>query len=340
MNLTSDLLYVGCAGGPEQDLAGRAHIPFQAIVAGGVRSQMPWKAAWNALKLLAGLAQAFGVVGRFRPDAILVTGGYVSVPVALAGRLRRVPLLIYLPDIVPGLAIRRLARWATRVAVSFDETVAYFDQGKAVVTGYPIRQAFLDADKAQARRTLDLRDDLPVATIFGGSRGAHHINTAVASSLAELLPACQMIHICGHEDAPAALACRDELPADLQERYRPYAYLHDEMAAALAAADVVVARAGASTLGELPGLGLPGILVPYPYSGQHQDANADYLARHGAALKIADGDLDQQLAPTLLGLLGDQTRLREMARCARGLSRPDAAQRIAAELVAVAAGVG
>jgi UDP-N-acetylglucosamine--N-acetylmuramyl-(pentapeptide) pyrophosphoryl-undecaprenol N-acetylglucosamine transferase len=147
-----------------------------------------------------------------------------------------------------------------------------------------------------------------------------------------------VVHICGHEDAPAATACRAQLLVELRERYHPYAYLHDEMAAALAAADVVVARAGASTLGELPVLGLPGILVPYPYSGQHQDANADYLVRHGAALKIADADLDQELAPTLLGLLRDQNRLQEMARCARELSRPDAARRIVAELAAVAAG--
>jgi UDP-N-acetylglucosamine--N-acetylmuramyl-(pentapeptide) pyrophosphoryl-undecaprenol N-acetylglucosamine transferase len=338
MNPTTDLLYVGCAGGPEQELAGRAHIPFRAIAAGGVRSKMPWTAAWNALKLLAGLVQALGIIGRFRPDAILVTGGYVSVPVALAGRLRRAPLMIYLPDVVPGLAIQRLARWATRVAVSFDETLAYFEKGKAVVTGYPVRASLLDADKSRARQALHLRDDLPVATIFGGSRGAHHINTAVAATLAELLPACQVVHICGHEDAPAATTCCAGLPVELRERYHPYAYLHDEMAAALAAADVVVARAGASTLGELPVLGLPGILVPYPYSGQHQDANADYLVRRGAALQIADADLDQELAPTLLGLLRDQNRLQEMARCARELSRPDAARRIVAELAAVAAG--
>jgi UDP-N-acetylglucosamine--N-acetylmuramyl-(pentapeptide) pyrophosphoryl-undecaprenol N-acetylglucosamine transferase len=338
MNPTTDLLYLGCAGGPEQELAERAGIPFRAIAAGGVRSQTPWTAAWNGLKLLAGLAQAYRSVARFRPDAILVTGGYVSVPVALAGRLRRVPLLIYLPDIVPGLAIQRLARWATRIAISFDDTLAYFEKGKAVVTGYPVREQFLAADKAQARRRLDLQDDLPVATIFGGSRGAHHINVAIASALPDLLPACQLVHICGHEDAPAASARRAELPADLQQRYHPYAYLHDEMTAALAAADVVVARAGASTLGELPVLGLPGILVPYPYSGQHQDANVDYLVRHGAALKVADADLNRELTPTLLGLLRDKDRLREMAQCARGLSRPDAARRIVAELKAISVG--
>ena len=333
----TDLLYLGCAGSTEQELAGRAHIPFRTIAAGGVRSKMPWTAAANLIKLWVGGVQAYLAMGRFRPDAILVTGGYVSVPVALAGRLRRVPLLIYLPDIVPGLAIQRLARWATRIAVSFEDTLTYFEKGKAVVTGYPVRADFLGADQAQARQRLRLRSELPVATIVGGSRGAHRINVAVAATLAELLPACQLVHICGHEDAPAALDQRTKLPAELQERYHPYAYLHDEMTAALAAADVVVARAGASTLGELPVLGLPGILVPYPYSGQHQDANADYLVRHGAAVKVADADLERELAPTLLGLLRDRDRLMEMARCARALSQPDAARRIAAELQAVAA---
>jgi UDP-N-acetylglucosamine--N-acetylmuramyl-(pentapeptide) pyrophosphoryl-undecaprenol N-acetylglucosamine transferase len=337
MNPTTDLLYLGCADSPEQDLARRADIPFRSIAAGGVRSQVPWTALWNAGKLLAGLAQAYRAIGCFHPDAILVTGGYVSVPVALAGRLRHVPLLIYLPDIVPGLAIQRLARWATRIAVSFEETRAYFEPGKAVVTGYPVRREFLDADKARSRRLLHLQDDLAVATIFGGSRGAHHINETVSSALLELLPACQVVHICGHEDAPAATARRAELPAALQQRYHPYAYLHDEMTAALAAADVVVARAGASTLGELPVLGLPSILVPYPYSGQHQDANADYLVRHGAALKIADADLSRELVPALLGLLRDKNRLLDMAQHARALSHPDAARRIVAELKVVAA---
>jgi UDP-N-acetylglucosamine--N-acetylmuramyl-(pentapeptide) pyrophosphoryl-undecaprenol N-acetylglucosamine transferase len=201
-----------------------------------------------------------------------------------------------------------------------------------------VREEFLGADKARARLQLHLRGDLPVVTVFGGSRGAHRINTAVAATLVELLPACQVVHICGHEDAPAALDQRAKLPAEWQERYRPYAYLHDEMTDALAAADVVVARAGASTLGELPVLGLPGILVPYPYSGQHQDANADYLVRHGAAVKVVDADLAREFAPTLLGLLHDRDKLMEMARCARALSRPEAALRIVAELQAVAAG--
>lgn len=337
MPVPGSLLYLGCAGGPEQALAERAGIPFRAIWAGGVRSLRPWRAAWNLMKLAAGAVQAFFVLRAFRADAVLLTGGYVSVPVALAARWLRKPILIYLPDIVPGLAIRRLSRWVSRVAVSFDESLAYFPAGKAVVTGYPVRDEFMRADRAEARATLGLRDDLPVVTIFGGSRGAHSINTAALQGLTELLRRAQVVHVTGREDATAAEQRRNALPDDTRDRYHPFAYLHDEMIAALAAADLVVARAGASTLGELPALGLPAVLVPYPYSGQHQEANADYLVARGAAIKLKDAELEQSLVATVSGLLDDRERLADMARASRSLARLDAARRIASELRSLAA---
>jgi UDP-N-acetylglucosamine--N-acetylmuramyl-(pentapeptide) pyrophosphoryl-undecaprenol N-acetylglucosamine transferase len=155
---------------------------------------------------------------------------------------------------------------------------------------------------------------------------------ALSKVLDRLLDVCQIVHISGRLDAQWVERRRAELPARLRARYKAYAYLHAEMALALAAADLVVARAGAATLGELPALGLPGILVPYPYAGRHQELNANYLASRGAAVKMDNADLEKELLPTVMGLLEDEELLIQMEERARSLARPEAAQRIAQEL--------
>ena len=250
----------------------------------------------------------------------------------VAGWLRLVPILIYLPDIEPGLAIRVLSRLAQRVAVSVEKSQRYFPVHKTTVTGYPVRSELLTADKREAQKALDLEEDLKTLLVFGGSRGARSINIALSKVLDHLLDVCQIIHICGRLDAHWVEGQRAELPARLRDRYRVYAYLHEEMTLALAAADLVVARAGAATLGEFPALGLPSILVPYPYAGRHQELNADYLVSHGAAIKVDNADLEEKLLPAVMGLLYDDELLMQMGERARSLARPEAARRIANEI--------
>jgi len=277
-------------------------------------------------------------LSSFRPQVAFVTGGYVSVPVVMASWLRRCPVLIYLPDIEPGLAIRALAHFAQYVAVSFPQSTNYFAPGKAVVTGYPLRSVLYRANKEAARQRLGLLADVPVVLIMGGSRGAHSINNACAENLAELLAEAQIIHISGTMDIGELEEKQKQLPPDLRERYHLYAYLHEEMADALAASDLVVARAGAATLAEFPAVGLPAILVPYPYSGQHQEANADYMVRNGAARKLEDSHLGDQLLPLVKEMLGSAAMLHEMSANARRLARPDAARNIAALIQQLATG--
>jgi UDP-N-acetylglucosamine--N-acetylmuramyl-(pentapeptide) pyrophosphoryl-undecaprenol N-acetylglucosamine transferase len=288
--------------------------------------------ARNLVQMLAGVRQALREIEDFGPEAIFVTGGYVSVPVVVAGWLRRVPMLIYLPDIEPGLAIRVLSRLVRRVAVSVEESQRYFPAHKTTVTGYPVRSELLSADKREAQRALNLEEGLKTLLVFGGSRGARSINLALSKVLDRLLDVCQIVHICGRLDAQWVEDGRAELPPRLRTRYKAYAYLHEEMTLALAAADLVVARAGAATLGELPALGLPGILVPYPYAGQHQELNADYLVSHGAAVKINNADLEEKLLSTVMKLLSNEGLLTQMGERARSLAHPQAAQRIADEL--------
>ncbi len=328
---------MGEAGGIEAELARRAGIPFSAVATGQIRGRAPWIAARNLARMARGARQCSAVLRRFRPHVVFVTGGYVTAPVAWTAWRQGIPVLIYLPDVTPGLAIRLTSRLAAKVAVSCEEAAAWFP-GKALVTGYPVRPELLAADRWAARAALGLREGEPVLLVFGGSRGARSINKALVAALPSLLPRCQVVHISGQLDWPWVSRSAEGLPATLRERYHPYPYLHEEMIYALAAADLAIARAGASVLGEFPAVGLPGILVPYPFAGRHQEANAAYLAARGAAVIVADSDLPALLASTVLELLDAPERLARMAQAARALARPHAACAIAQALWALARG--
>jgi UDP-N-acetylglucosamine--N-acetylmuramyl-(pentapeptide) pyrophosphoryl-undecaprenol N-acetylglucosamine transferase len=248
----------------------------------------------------------------------------------LAARIKKVPSVMCLPDLTPGMAVRLLGRYATLVAVSFDRSRSYFPRGKAVVTGYPVRKELFEADKTAARRRLDLDENKKMLLVLGGSQGAHSINVAISSALADLLEVCQIVHISGEADAPWLCSQKSQLPQSAARRYRVHPYLHEEMIDALAAADLVVARAGAAATGEFPALGLPSILVPYPYAGLHQNLNAEYMVDLEAAIRVDDADLAQGiLRETILGLLTDDARLSQLADGARRLAQPDASRRIA-----------
>lgn len=335
------MLYAGVAGAAEEELARRAGVPFRPIDSGQIRGVGLLRAAQGLWKAGKGTRQAAALVRSFRPDVAFVTGGYVAGPVVWAAWRAGVSVFIYLPDMAPGVAIRRMSRFASRIGVTFDEAAGHFS-GKAVVTGYPVRPEVLAlvGRKAEARAALGLLQEAPVVLVFGGSRGARSLNQALAAALPALLPHCQVVHVSGTLDWPEVEVRAAELPATLRSRYHPYPYLHDEMALALAAADLAAARAGASTLGEFPALSLPSILAPYPYSGQHQDLNADYLVKHGAALKIADAELAGRLGEEILALLHDPDRLQRMGKAAGALAQPDAAARIAGELRQLAAQKG
>jgi UDP-N-acetylglucosamine--N-acetylmuramyl-(pentapeptide) pyrophosphoryl-undecaprenol N-acetylglucosamine transferase len=293
----------------------------------------------NAVSLLRGCGQAWGIVRSFQPDVVLATGGYACAPVVMVAWLQRRPVLIYLPDVEPGLAVRLLSRFARRVAVSFAESLRWFAPGKALVTGYPVRQGLYRGSAEEARRHLGLSEDLQTVLVLGGSRGSHSINLAISEALEDILRQAQIVHICGEADVTWLSERRDQLYADVRGRYRLFAYLHEEMVDALLAADLAVARAGAATLGEFAAVGLPSILVPYPYAGQHQEANADFLASRGAGRKVLDAQLSNGvLGPIIQDLLADRQALRAMSDHARAMAKPDAASAIAEQLALLAGG--
>jgi UDP-N-acetylglucosamine--N-acetylmuramyl-(pentapeptide) pyrophosphoryl-undecaprenol N-acetylglucosamine transferase len=330
-------LWVGSRGGMEADLVKRAGIAFGAIPAAGVHGVGLRSLPGNLLQLGRGYFASRRVVARFRPDVLLFTGGYVAVPMALAGR--HVPSLLYVPDIEPGLALKTLARFADRIAVTTADTCNYFPPAvsrKAQVTGYPTRAGLRRWEVEQARQSLGLSADAPVLLVFGGSKGARSINRALLAVLPQLLAEMQVVHISGQLDWPAVESARQALDVPLAARYRAYPYLHEQMGAALSVADLVLSRAGASSLGEFPMFGLPAILVPYPYAWRYQQVNAAYLQQRGAAMVVQDAELPERLLPMVLALINDSERRAQMRQSMLNLAHPQAARNIAALLVGLA----
>jgi UDP-N-acetylglucosamine--N-acetylmuramyl-(pentapeptide) pyrophosphoryl-undecaprenol N-acetylglucosamine transferase len=332
----SAVLWIGGEGGVEEALVKRAGLDFVAISAGGLHGVAAIKAIKNGLKLIAGTFQTLRLISRFKPEALLTTGGFVAGPVAVACWLRRVPIVVYLPDVEPGQAVKFVARLATKIAVTTDESTKYFPASKVIVTGYPTRSDLAQADRLTAIQYFDLDPNRKTVLVFGGSKGARSINRAVGAILEMLLAKCQVIHISGSTDADEVRARRAALADELKSRYHVFEYVHD-MGLAFAAADLVVSRAGASILGEYPLFGLPSILVPYPYAWRYQRVNAGVLVSRGAAIQLDDATLSEHLLPAIERLMDDNAQRRAMSAAARSLARPDPAQALA-KVIAAAVG--
>ena len=327
-----DTLWVGGQGGMEESLVKRQGIHYEAIPAAGVHGVGLGRLPGNLVTIARGLLASRRILNEFKPDVLFFTGGYVAVPMALAAR--SLPSLLYVPDIEPGMALKSLAGMADVIAVTTDESQQYFNK-KVFPTGYPLRTDLALWDRQTANSHLGLSGGLPVLLMFGGSKGAHSLNQAVINNLRPLLEKFELIHLSGELDWNLVKSTREQLPVDLAARYHALPYLH-EMGAALAAADLVVSRAGASTLGEYPLFGLPAILVPYPYAWRYQKVNADYLTRRGAAIIIQDQRLNEELLSTLSVLTENPNKLKAMRAAMFELSHPRAAEKIASALIELA----
>ena len=297
----------------------------------GVQDEM-----WRNLPLLyalpAALLRAGGIISRFRPQAVLGTGGYITAPVGAAAEMRRLPLFLQEQNAVPGRTTRLLARRARAVCAAFPDTARLLGGARVVHTGTPVRLAFRD-------RVRDI-GELRHLVIFGGSQGAHRINLAVAESLKTLLedPRLTVSHACGQRDYDWLHGFRAGLEPEQADRYllEPFVRNLDQL---LAGGDLVLARAGGSGIAEMTALGLPMILVPYPFAGEHQRYNAEPLAASGAAIVVRDDELSGVgLTGVLHRLSGVEgaARLRKMAVASRAFGRPGAAEEVARLLLEVA----
>ena len=334
-----ELVWLGGHRGLEADLVRAAGIPVRRLALRSLRTvDLSYHAVLDPIRLGLSVPQAAAILVRERPAAIFTTGGYVAVPTLMATAPLRIPVVLWDGNVVPGRAVRLTARLADAIAVSHEAT------GKALgragtpwyLTGTPIRDVSA-IDRAKARARLDLPDDARVMLIFGGSQAVRRFNDAVIEALPRLVERGHILHVTGEDGYAAALAARERLPVESRSRYRPYPFLRDEMLPALVAADLVVGRAGSSTLAEVTALGIPSVIVPYPHAGAHQGANAATLADAGAARVVPDEAFDPDALLAATDLLFDDAARSAMAAAARGLGRPGAADAVAALTLALAA---
>lgn len=329
-----ETLWVGGEGGMEEELVNRAGIPYRSIPAAGVHGVGLRALPGNLAKLARGILQSRRILREFKPDVLFFTGGYVAAPMAIAGL--KIPTLLYVPDIEPGLALKFLACFSEVITVTAPESAKYFKHPERIrLTGYPLRSDLSAWSRDRALSHLRLDSALPVLLVTGGSKGARSINMAVLNCLADLLEMAQVIHITGALDLKTVEEAAQGLPADLQARYHIMPYLH-EMGAALAAADLVLSRAGASALGEYPLFELPAVLVPYPHAWRYQKVNADHLAGQNAAIILQDELLKRELLPVVKDILLNRNKREAMRASMKRLSIPRAADAIASQLIALA----
>jgi len=284
----------------------------------------------DPVRLAASYPQALAKLARRRPDAVFTTGGYLAIPVVAAAATLRIPSVMWEGNLVAGRSVRATARLAGVLAVSFAETCQQLP-GRCFVTGTPIR-SFAGSDRASARAELRLDGETPVLLVFGGSQAVRRLNRAVAQALPQLVESVYVIHLTGEPAYAEALKRREALPAEWRSRYRPYPFLRTEMADALLASDLLVGRAGSSTLAEASALGLPMVVVPYPHASAHQVANARALAAAGAARIVPDEEFDASSLLDAARLLQDAVAIGQMRAAARAFGRPGAAAALA-ELV-------
>ncbi len=329
----TEVVYYGTLNGPERRAATDASIPYRVVPASQVRGRSPIRVSTGLWRLWRGSRIAAQLLREDRPDAVFATGGYAAAPLGRACRSEGVPLVVFLPDAYPGWAVRFLARYATKVACAVEAAVEHLPAEKTVVTGYPVRRQFVEATREEGLKRFGLDPALPTVLVAGGSLGAHTINLSIAESLRTLLDRVQLLHISGRDEEHWLAREREKLPDWLRARYHLIPYT-EEMAYAMAASDLAVTRAGASTLGELPMAGLPAILIPGGFSDQH--LNADYLADRGAAVTLPHAEVER-LGTLIFELLDAHSRREAMATAMRALARPDATERLAGLLREVAA---
>lgn len=324
--------FAGTARGIEARVLPREGFELDLLRSGGIKGKSLVDRARGALLIPVGLADAWRILSTRRPHLVIGVGGYSSGPVVLAAAVRRIPTMLLEQNAVPGLTNRLLASVVRAAAVTFESSRQFFGD-KAFVSGNPVRPEFLQTDESPVSQDAAAAMNV---LVFGGSQGAHAINVAMsdaAPALAATAPPPRVVHQTGERDVESVRAAYRS--AGLQAEVEPFLY---DMGRRLRVADVVVCRAGATTLAELTAAGKPSILIPLPTAtDDHQRKNAEALANGGAAEVLLQSETTgERLASRILSLAGDPGRRHAMARAAKALARPDAARVIVDRALALA----
>ena len=284
-----DIHYIGSYNGIEKELIEQFGIPYHGISSGKLRRYFSVQNFTDPFRVLKGLGEAKRLIKILKPDVIFSKGGFVSVPVVMAGKRRHVPVIIHESDMTPGLANKLALPSATKVCCNFPETLSYLPEGKAVLTGSPIRQELLSGDKYKALEFLHFTSDKPVILVIGGSLGSVAVNEAVRSVLPELLKSFQVVHLCGKGKIDHSL--------DQLEGYAQYEYIKEELKDLFALTDLVISRAGANAICELLALHKPNLLIPLPASQSRGDQilNARSFEKQGYSMVLEEESLTSEV---------------------------------------------
>lgn len=280
--ISSDFIWVGTEDGPERDFINQENILYFAIKSGKLRRYFSRQNFVDPFRIIAGIFQSLKIIKQFKPDIIITAGSFVSVPLFIAARFKKVKTIVHQQDVRPGMANKFMAKRATRVTVAFVESLPLFPKEKTVLIGNPVRATVLRGDKERGMAVFSLERNLPTLLVMGGSSGAEKINELLISAITALIDFCQIIHITGADNIVEWID-KDKF-GEASKRYHSYEYLRGELADAYCVADLVVCRAGLSTLTELATLGKPSVVIPIP--GNQQEENATYFARKNAIIVV------------------------------------------------------
>lgn len=287
--LQYDIHYIGSYNGIEKELIEKQQIPYHGISSGKLRRYFSLKNFTDPFRVLKGFSEANRLIKTLKPDVILSKGGFVSVPVVIAGKRNNVPVIIHESDMTPGLANRISIPSAYKVCCNFPETLKALPKDKAVLTGSPIRQELMTGDPEKARAFCGFKDEKPVILVVGGSLGATAVNQAVRAILSELLKDFQVIHLCGKGKLDTSL--------NNLEGYVQFEYIQDELRHLFALSDIVISRAGANAICELLALQKPNLLIPLSASASRGDQilNARSFERQGFSKVLEEETLTNEL---------------------------------------------
>lgn len=333
--LALEMLFVGPQTVGEEVLE-KEGIARRTILAGKLRRYFSGHNLLDVFRLPLGIIQSFWIVFQFMPNVVFSKGGFGSLPVVFVAWIYRIPVLTHESDAVPGLAVKIGTKFSKRIAVSFPRALSFFPAKKTALTGNPVRAEILGDSKEEAKTLFGLSGDKPLILILGGSQGAKIINEIIFLALRGLTENAEIIHQCGKENFEEF---KTMLGSSSPPRYHLYPFLSEEQIRhALAAAQLVISRAGAGSIFEIAAAGKPSILIPIPKSaGDHQKLNAYDYARAGATLVISQENLTPNfLKERALTLLKDEPLLAKMSAAAKAFARLDATSQIAQELLNIA----
>ena len=300
------IYYIGSYEGMEKGLVEEQGIPYYGISSGKLRRYMDLKNLSDPFRVVKGYGEAKKLLKKLDPDVVFSKGGFVTVPVVLAAKALKIPVIIHESDMTPGLANKIAIPSATKVCCNFPETVSHLPEGKAVLTGSPIRRELAEGDAAEGRKICGFTDDKPVLLMTGGSLGSAHINEVLRGILPELLKKYQLVHLCGQGNLDASL--------EGLEGYHQIEYAKSEMAHLLAAADLVISRAGANSICELLTLRKPNVLIPLSAAQSRGDQilNAASFEKQGFSVVIQDDELTKEnLLDAINEVYGDRDAYRK-----------------------------